>query len=80
MSERFFVLTMIFITLTELLLFLPSVACCCESYLLWWLEHAQMPSLALLAYNMISAELEQELLSNTDFTSSCGVMRLVNWS
>ena len=64
LSGRFFVLTLIFIMMTELLLFIPSVARYRESYLLSRLERAQIASLALLADDMISQELELELLKN----------------
>ena len=64
LSGRFFVLTMIFVMLAELLLFVPSVARFRESYLLSRLERAQIASLVLLADDMISPELEQELLTN----------------
>ena len=64
LSGRFFLLTLIFIMMTELLLFIPSVARYRESYLLSRLERAQIASLALLADDMISQELELELLKN----------------
>ena len=64
LSGRFFLLTMIFVMLAEVLLFVPSVARFRESYLLARLERAQIASLALLADDMISPELEQELLTN----------------
>ena len=64
LSGRFFLLTMIFVMLAEVLLFVPSVARFRESYLLARLERAQIASLALLADDMISHELEQELLTN----------------
>ena len=64
LSRCFFGLTFIFIMMTELLLFIPSVARCWESYLLSRLDRAQIASLALLPDDMISQELELELLKN----------------
>jgi signal transduction histidine kinase len=50
--------------IAEVLIFVPSVARFRESYLLQRLERAQIASLALLATDMIDAELEAELLEN----------------
>jgi signal transduction histidine kinase len=64
LSGRFLVLTTIFVLIAELLIFVPSVARYREDYFLNRLERAQIASLALLAEDMISAELEAELLEN----------------
>ncbi|MFC7702872.1 sensor histidine kinase [Plastorhodobacter daqingensis] len=58
-------LTVVFIMLAEILIFLPSIARYREDYLLLRLERAQIASLALLATDeMISEDLERELLAN----------------
>lgn len=64
LSGRFLVLTTIFVLIAELLIFVPSVARYREDYFLNRLERAQIASLALLAEDMISPELEAELLEN----------------
>ena len=64
LSGRFFILTVVFVMLAEVLIFVPSVARFREDYLLLRLEKAQIASLALLAGDMISDELEVELLEN----------------
>ena len=64
LSGRFLVLTMVFVMLAEILIFVPSVARFREDYLLARLERAQIASLALLADDMIAPELEEELLAN----------------
>ena len=64
LSGRFFILTAVFVMLAEVLIFVPSVARFREDYLLLRLEKAQIASLALLAGDMISDELEVELLEN----------------
>ncbi|MBV0910951.1 sensor histidine kinase [Anianabacter salinae] len=64
LSGRFLILTLIFVMLAEVLIFVPSVARFRENYLLSRLERAQIASLTLLASDMISPELEQELLKN----------------
>lgn len=66
LSGRFLILTIIFVMLAEVLIFVPSVARFREDYLLLRLERAQIASLALLADDMISPELEAELLSNAE--------------
>lgn len=66
LSGRFLILTTIFVMLAEILIFVPSVARFREDYLLARLERAQIASLALLADDMIGAELEAELLENAD--------------
>lgn len=64
LSGRFLVLTVIFVMIAEVLIFVPSVARYRESYLLSHLERAQIASLALLADDMITPDLERELLDN----------------
>ncbi|ARE40925.1 Sensor histidine kinase in cluster with mercury reductase [Rhodovulum sp. P5] len=65
LSGRFLLLTIAFVMLAEVLIFVPSVARFREDYLLSRLERAQIASLALLASDgMISEDLEAELLEN----------------
>jgi signal transduction histidine kinase len=65
------ILTTVFVMLAEVLIFVPSVARFREDYLLLRLERAQIASLALLADDMIDADLEAELLE------SAGVFNVV---
>lgn len=66
LSGRLLTLTVIFVMLAEVLIFVPSVARFREDYLLARIERAQIASLALLADEtmMIDEALEQELLDN----------------
>ena len=64
LSGRFLILTIVFVMLAEILIFVPSVARFREDYLLLRLERAQIASLVLLADDMIDPELEAELLKN----------------
>ncbi len=64
LSGRFLILTVIFVMLAEIMIFVPSIARFREDYLLSRLERAQIASLALLADDMISPDLEEELLRN----------------
>jgi len=66
LSGRFLILTTIFVMLAEIMIFVPSVARFREDYLLARLERAQIASLALLADDMLDAELERELLENAE--------------
>jgi hypothetical protein len=67
LSGRFLILTVIFVMLAEVFIFVPSVARFREDYLLARLERAQLASLALLATDgMIDDELEYELLKNAE--------------
>jgi signal transduction histidine kinase len=66
LSGRYLLLTTAFVMLAEVLIFVPSVARFRVDYLLSRLERAQIASLALLAEEMISPELEQELLDNAE--------------
>ena len=65
LTGRFLMLTIVFVMLAEVLIFVPSVARFREDWLLTRLERAQIASLALLAADSaISEELERELLTN----------------
>lgn len=65
LSGRFLILTVIFVMVAEILIFLPSIARFREEYMLARLERAQIASLNLLAAGeMIEADVEEELLSN----------------
>jgi len=64
LSGRFLILTVIFVMLAEVLIFVPSIARFREDYLLARLERAQIASLVLLAEDMIDESLEDELLKN----------------
>ena len=65
LSGRFLILTIIFVMLAEILIFVPSIARFREDYLLDHLERAQIASLALLADDMLDTETrEAELLEN----------------
>ena len=66
LSGRFLALTTIFVMLAEVLIFVPSVARYRVDYLTDRLERAQIASLALLADDMLSTELERELLENAE--------------
>ncbi|MGB1034951.1 MAG: sensor histidine kinase, partial [Primorskyibacter sp.] len=61
---RLLLLTTIFVILAQVVIFLPSVAYFRTDYLQERLERAQIASLALQADDMISFELEEELLRN----------------
>ena len=68
LSGRFLILTVIFVMVAEVLIFVPSVARFRLSYLQEKLELAQIASLALLATpdDMVDPELEGELLANAE--------------
>lgn len=66
LSGRFLVLTVAFVMLAEVLIFVPSVARFREDYLLARMERAQIASLVLLADDMISDKLKNELLENAE--------------
>lgn len=63
LTGRFLILTIVFVMLAEVLIFVPSVARFREDYLNARLERAQIASLALEAEDLISTELEGELLA-----------------
>jgi signal transduction histidine kinase len=72
LSGRFLMLTVVFVMLAEVLIFVPSVARFREDFLLSRLERAQIASLAVLASeDMLDEDLEKELLENA------GVMNVV---
>ncbi len=65
LSGRFLILTIIFVMLAEVMIFVPSIARFREEYLLARIERAQIASLALLATDeVIDSGLEAELLEN----------------
>ena len=64
LSGRFLILTMLFVMLAEVFIFVPSIARYRQDYMINHLERAQIASLALLADDMIEPELESELLEN----------------
>lgn len=64
LSGRFLVLTILFVMLAEVFIFVPSIARFRQDYMINRLERAQIASLALLADDMIEADLEAELLKN----------------
>jgi signal transduction histidine kinase len=66
LSGRLLILTTVFVMLAEVLIFVPSIARFREDYMLNRLERAQIASLALLADDMLDAELEDELLRNAE--------------
>lgn len=66
LSGRFLVLTVAFVMLAEVLILVPSVARFREDYLRSRLERAQIASLTLLADDMITDDLEAELLENAE--------------
>jgi signal transduction histidine kinase len=66
LSGRFLILTIVFVMLAEVFIFVPSVARFREDYLQARLERAQIASLVLLADDMIAPELEAELLENAE--------------
>lgn len=66
LSGRFLILTVIFVMIAEVLIFVPSVARFRQDYLLARLEKSQIASLSVLASEegQISGELAQELLDS----------------
>lgn len=73
LTGRFLLLTIVFVMLAEVLIFVPSMARFREDYLQARLERSQIASLAVLASeeSMVSPELERELLENA------GVLNIV---
>ncbi|MGG7564908.1 sensor histidine kinase [Rhodovulum sp. DZ06] len=71
LSGRLLLLTVIFVMLAEVAIFVPSVARFREDYLMERLHRAQIASLALLATpdDMVSPDLEQELLNTAGVTN-----------
>lgn len=67
LSGRFLLLTVVFVMLAEVLIFVPSIARFQRDYLQLRLEKAQIAALSVLASdNMIMPELETELLANAE--------------
>jgi signal transduction histidine kinase len=73
LSGRFLMLTVVFVMLAEVMIFVPSVARFREDYLQARLERGQIASLSVLAYvdEMVDPDLELELLKNA------GIMNVV---
>ncbi|WP_316015212.1 HAMP domain-containing sensor histidine kinase [Roseobacter sp. HKCCA0434] len=71
LSGRVIALTIIFVMLAEILIFVPTVARFRADYLQERLERAQIASLSILATpnDIIAPELEEELLSNAGVTN-----------
>lgn len=63
LTGRFLILTIIFVMVSEVLIFVPSVARFREDYLALRLERAEIASMALLADDALSEELEADLLA-----------------
>lgn len=67
LSGRFLLLTIGFVMLAEVMIFVPSVARFREDYILSRLERAQIAALSLLATgDMIDEKVERELLANAE--------------
>jgi signal transduction histidine kinase len=67
LSGRFLILTVIFVMLAEILIFVPSIARYRADFLLTRLKQAQIAALTQLATeDMIMPELEAELLANAE--------------
>ena len=67
LSGRFLLLTVAFVMLAEVLIFVPSIARFRADFLLMRLREAQIASLVQLAApNMVSPELSAELLNNAE--------------
>ena len=64
LSGRFLILTVIFVMLAEVLIFVPSIARFREEFLITRLERAQIASLVLLADDEVNPDLQEELLRN----------------
>ncbi|MEM8592330.1 MAG: sensor histidine kinase, partial [Pseudomonadota bacterium] len=64
LSGRFLILTIIFVMLAEVFIFVPSIARFREDFLLQRIERSQIASLVLLAEDAIAPNLEEELLEN----------------
>ncbi len=64
LSGRFFIITVCFVLLAEVLIFVPSVSRFRQDFLELRLEKAQIASLARLADESVSEDLQEELLRN----------------
>ena len=71
LSGRFLLLTIIFVMIAEIMIFLPSIARFRADYLSERLERAQIASLSVLAASgdLVESDLEVELLSNAGVLS-----------
>lgn len=71
LSGRFLLLTVVFVMLAEIMIFVPSIARFRHDYLSERLERSQIASLSLLATqnDMVDPDLEVELLSNAGVLS-----------
>jgi signal transduction histidine kinase len=67
LSGRFLILTVIFVMLAEVLIFVPSIARYRADFMLTRLKQAQIAALTqIAAEDMVSPELEKELLANAE--------------
>ncbi len=67
LSGRFLILTVVFVMVAEVLIFVPSIARYRADFLTMRLEKAQIAALAQLAApDMVTPELERELLANAE--------------
>jgi hypothetical protein len=67
LSGRFLILTVIFVMLAEVLIFVPSIARFRADFMLTRLKQAQIAALTqLAAEDMVAPELEAELLANAE--------------
>ena len=67
LSGRFLILTVIFVMLAEVMIFVPSIARFRADFMLTRLKQAQIAALTqLAAEDMVSPELEAELLANAE--------------
>ena len=67
LSGRFLILTVIFVMLAEILIFVPSIARFRADFMLTRLKQAQIAALTqLAAEDMVSPDLEKELLANAE--------------
>lgn len=67
LSGRFLILTVVFVMVAEVLIFVPSIARYRADFLTMRLEKAQIAALAQLAApDMVTPELEKELLANAE--------------
>ena len=72
LSGRFLLLTVAFVMLAEVLIFVPSISRFRADFLIMRLEKAQIASLAqLAAEDMVTPELESELLANASVYNIC---------
>lgn len=67
LSGRFLILTVIFVMLAEILIFVPSIARFRADFMLTRLKQAQIAALTqLAAQDMVAPDLEKELLANAE--------------